>query len=323
MNETSQNGQAPAVRGPSLIHGTSELAELTRSHDWAKTDIGPIESWPKSLTAAVNLMLACGFPSSIWWRGDGVQFYNDGYRIFLGEKHPAGLGQLARNCWKEAWDLVSPQIQSVMEHGEPVFVENRLVPIEHHGVLQDVYWTYSYSPIFGDTGQTEGVLVTCQDVTQAFVSGQKLARSTQALTEVLDSITDGFLVLDREWRYTYFNEQGARMIGMRREDLIGSIVWELFPKAEGTAFHEGYHQAVDTGQPVHFEEFYPDPLNKWLECHCYPSAQGLSVYFHDITKQKLAEEALRKSEKLALAGRLTATIAQEINPPLEAAVNLL
>ncbi len=72
--------------------------------------------------------------------------------------------------------------------------------------MQDVYWTYSYSPIFGDSGQTDGVLVTCQDVTEVFVSGQKLARSTQALTAVLESITDGLLVLDKDWRYTYFNE---------------------------------------------------------------------------------------------------------------------
>ena len=105
--------------------------------------------------------------------------------------------------------------------------------------------------------------------------------------------------------------------------MVGSIVWDLFPHAEGTAFFKGYHEAVDTGLPVHFVEFYPEPLNKWLECHCYPSRNGLSVYFHDITKQKLAEEALRKSEKLALAGRLAATIAHEINNPLEAVVNLL
>ncbi len=172
-------------------------------------------------------------------------------------------------------------------------------------------------------GEVDGVLVTCQDVTEALVARQKLAKSTEELSKVLGSITDGLLVLDREWRYTYFNKQGANILGMHPEDLVGFVVWDLFPHAAGTSFYEGYHRAVDTGQPVHFEEFYPHPLNKWLDCHCYPSAQGLSVYFRDITQQKLAEEALRKSEKLALAGRLAATIAHEINNPLEAVTNLL
>ena len=88
------------------------------------------------------------------------------------------------------------------------------------GVLRDVYWTYSYGPTFDDSGRTKGVLVTCQDVTDAYISGQRLARGTEELTEVLDTITNGFLVLDKEGRYTYFNEQGASTIGMRRDDLI-------------------------------------------------------------------------------------------------------
>ena len=67
----------------------------------------------------------------------------------------------------------------------------------------------------------------------------------------------------------------------------------MFPHAQGTKFYEEYHRAVATGQSVHFEEFYPEPLNSWLECHCYPSSEGLAVYFRDITDRKRAEEALR------------------------------
>ncbi|SEB52925.1 hypothetical protein SAMN05443244_0978 [Terriglobus roseus] len=160
-----------------LIHESSEMAELIRSHNWSFTSVGPIHSWPNNLISAVNLMLGCGFPTSIWWRGDGVQFYNDAYRPLMGEKHPAGLGQLAKECWIEAWELVSPQVEAVMQQGRPVFFENRLVPIKRDGALQDVYWTYSYSPVFGDSGQTEGVLVTCQDVPEVYISGQKLAQN--------------------------------------------------------------------------------------------------------------------------------------------------
>jgi PAS domain S-box-containing protein len=125
-----------------------------------------------------------------------------------------------------------------------------------------------------------------------------LHKERQRLQMVLDSITDGLLMLDHDWRYTYFSKTGAKMIGMRPEDLIGRCVWDLFPHAKGTKFYEGYHQAVETGQPVHFEEFYAEPLNQWLECHCYPTEDGLTVYFHNITERKRTDESLATIQSL-------------------------
>ncbi len=74
------NTQPLPLTNSRLIHGDSEMARLIRSGDWSETPVGPVESWPSHLRSAVNLMLGCGFPTSISWKGDGVQFYNDGYR---------------------------------------------------------------------------------------------------------------------------------------------------------------------------------------------------------------------------------------------------
>jgi len=167
---------------------------------------------------------------------------------------------------------------SMANHTALLTRDGREIPIED-----------SAAPIRDGAGNVLGVVLVFHDVTEK-------RRAHQELQNVIDSISDGLLVLDRNWRYTYFSEPGARMIGMRREDLIGNCVWELFPHAEGTAFSEGYRRAMDTGQPVTFEEYYPEPLNKWLECHCYPSETGLSVYFQDVTARRRAEEALRESE---------------------------
>ena len=120
----------------------------------------------------------------------------------------------------------------------------------------------------------------------------------QQLPSVLSSITDGLLVLDKDWRYTYCNEQGARMIGMRVEQLLGQCVWDLFPHTVGTNVEACYRGAVESGQPVHFEEFYPEPLNLWLEFNCYPSNEGLSVSFRDVAQGKRVDAALQQNAAL-------------------------
>ncbi|HWX78977.1 MAG TPA: PAS domain-containing protein, partial [Steroidobacteraceae bacterium] len=113
-------------------------------------------------------------------------------------------------------------------------------------------------------------------------------RADQRLVTVLRSITDGIVVLDRTWRYIYCNEQGARMLGMRPEKLLGACVWELFTAATGPKYHECFHRAVETGEAVHFEEYCPLP-DRWFECHCYPSEEGLFVSFQDVTERRRAQ----------------------------------
>ena len=118
-------------------------------------------------------------------------------------------------------------------------------------------------------------------------------RAEQRLVTVLRSITDGIVVLDRNWRYIYCNEQGAKMLGMRTEKLLGACVWDLFPGATGPKYHECFHRAVDTGEAVHFEEYCPIP-ERWFECHCYPSEEGLFVSFQDVTERRRAQEDIQQ-----------------------------
>jgi PAS domain S-box-containing protein len=114
---------------------------------------------------------------------------------------------------------------------------------------------------------------------------------------ILESVSDAFMALDEAACITYINEAGAILSGMKIEQLLGASVWDLFPHAINTKFKSEYQRAAHTKQPVHFEEFYPDPLNIWLECHGYPSEEGMIVLFVDITERKRDEETLHKSEE--------------------------
>ncbi len=307
------------------IHGISEMADLIRSHNWSGAAVGPIEVWPESLRNAVNLMLGCGFPTAIWWDGgNGPQLYNDGYRPFLGAKHPTGLGQCARECWKEAWELVGEQVDSVMREGRPLFFENRLVPIERNGVLEDVYWRYSYSPIFGPSGKSEGVMVTCQDVTDAVISARRLEQSTETLGQVLEATKDAVMSVDREWKITYLNPSAEALYGAG-DELLHKVIWEAFPESvyEGSPFLEHLNNAMHRNLSAQFEAYHPDPLNLWIDLEVYPTKTGIVTFSRDVSELKRAQAALLQNEKLAAVGRLAASIAHEINNPLEWVTNLL
>jgi PAS domain S-box-containing protein len=150
------------------------------------------------------------------------------------------------------------------------------------------------SPIKDADLKVVGVSKVTRDITERKKAEAALRQALEKLRNVLGSITDGLLVLDKNWRYTYFNEQGARMVGLPQAQLIGSCIWELFPHTKKSKFFGGFHRAVESGQPVTLEDFYPEPLNKWFECRCFPSEEGLSVYFHDITERKASEEKIHE-----------------------------
>jgi PAS domain S-box-containing protein len=115
------------------------------------------------------------------------------------------------------------------------------------------------------------------------------------VTTILESITDAFFALDREWRFTYVNREAERVLLKAREELLGRTLWEQFPEAIGTTFQREYHRAMAGQVTVNFEEFFR-PLNAWFEVRAYPSPEGLSVYFHDVTERVRAAEALQESE---------------------------
>jgi PAS domain S-box-containing protein len=125
---------------------------------------------------------------------------------------------------------------------------------------------------------------------------ERLQELTDRLTTTLESITDAFFTLDREWRFTYINREAERILGRSREHLLDRVVWTEFPQEIGKVFHHHYERALAEFTTVEFEE-YSSVLGLWLQVAAYPSVQGLAVYFRDVTESRTMRQALVESEE--------------------------
>jgi PAS domain S-box-containing protein len=120
---------------------------------------------------------------------------------------------------------------------------------------------------------------------------------TGQLADILERVSDAFVALDRNWRYTYVNRQAAALFGRRREDLIGKHIWTEFPEGVGQPFHRAYEKAMAEQVFIQMENYY-EPWDRWFENRIYPSPDGLSIFFHEITDRKQAEQEARQSEEI-------------------------
>jgi PAS domain S-box-containing protein len=118
----------------------------------------------------------------------------------------------------------------------------------------------------------------------------ELKNQNQEMSDMLERITDGFFVMDNQWRITYANSQALNIVNCTYEQVYLKTLWESFPNAAGSIFETQYGKAVAEQIPVNFEAFYPEPLNMWIEVSAYPSATGLSVYFRNITQRKRQDQ---------------------------------
>lgn len=119
----------------------------------------------------------------------------------------------------------------------------------------------------------------------------ELRTTRDALARVLETMTDAFFSLDTGWQFSYINGEAERVLRRRREELLGRSIWETFPEAAGPVIRDRLEQAAATRELVSFEEYVPN-LEAWFEVRVWPTPDGLSVYFHDISTRRRAQEEL-------------------------------
>ena len=136
---------------------------------------------------------------------------------------------------------------------------------------------------------------------------------------VLESMSAAFYSLDRQWRFTYVNAEAERLLGRRREELLGGVLWDLLPGTVGGDVEREYRGAVAAQRPTVFEALSPAPVDRWYEVRAFPVVDGLSVYFTDVTARRAADERqAREAAHRDVLSRVSTELAATLDP--EAAV---
>jgi PAS domain S-box-containing protein len=219
-----------------------------------------------------------------------VSYWNKSAEDLLGVKRERLIGKRLWDVFPDAVSLPSyTNYNKVLETGKPISFE------DYYGIWLEVNAYPS----------EEGLTVFFRDITLRKEADQRLMKAFEEKNKILERIGDAFFALDKDWNVTYWNKRAEEIIGIPREDLIGNNLWDKFPLAKELEFFKQYERAFQTQTPVNFEEFF-QPLNQWYEASGYPSPEGISVFFRDVTEKKIAEKkVLEANERFEIVTEAT------------------
>ncbi len=161
---------------------------------------------------------------------------------------------------------------------------------------QDFYWTeWEFSILKDQNQQPIGIICLGHDITETERANQKAKEFAAKVEKIIEEITDGFYVLNRKWEFVKINKVAEQILEIPREKLLGCKIWDLFPDTPDYNYPAAYRRAMDEYLIVTFEDYLAD-VDKWFSTVCYPSPEGLTIFFKDITQEKKTQEALKFSE---------------------------
>jgi PAS domain S-box-containing protein len=161
---------------------------------------------------------------------------------------------------------------------------------------QGFYWTEWEFSVFKDQYKNiVGILCLGHDITETEKASRQAKEFAQKVDTIIEEITDGFYQLDREWKFIKVNKVAENILGITRENLLGRNFWDIFPDTTDCNYPSAYRKAMFEYLTVTFEDYRKD-LDKWFSAVCYPSKEGLTIFFRDITQDKTNQIALQDSE---------------------------
>jgi PAS domain S-box-containing protein len=189
------------------------------------------------------------------------------------------------------------------------------------------YWDGVLEPTKTSTGQVTGLVFLFVETTERKKTQENLLRIKTELTAILENVDNGFISLDRRWRFIYLNSRAAENVGFTPQDLVGKNIWKTFPQLVGTEVEKTYRHVMVDQVPVVFQT-HGVLTDCWYEEKVYPTAEGIAIYWTDISQRKAAEAALEevnknlettikeRTEKLAMAAMYARNLIEASLDPL-------
>ena len=286
------------------------MGALTRAYDWTKTPAGSPNTWPQSLQTTLSIILNARFPMFLFWGDELICFYNDAYRPSLGNngKHPNALGKPAAEIWSEIWDIIKPLLDQVVSGGEATWSEDMLIPFYRNGGIEDIYWTFSYSPVLDETGKPAGVLVTCMDTTTRVVNQNRLAESRNQLQFAIEAAELGTWDFNPVTNQFKANDRLKDWFGLPPEvEVPLSMAISVIAEADQQRVTQAIEHALTykSGGQYDIEYTILHPATKqermvhvkgraWFTDD--ETAYRFNGTMQDVTKRRKAEQILKESE---------------------------
>lgn len=324
-------GNAHSYNYP-FLKGGGEMGELTRSFNWSATELGDPGQWPQTLKVLVSIMLNSAFPQVLMWGDDLITFYNDPYRRSLGVhgKHPA-VGKRAKEVWADEWPNIGALVARVIETGEPVWFEDQVVPSMRNGIMQDVFWTFSYSPAMDENGKIWGLHVICHETTEKVLAARQLGERNRQLeiSIAAEAIAQKkvrenernmrYIILQApvaiaifrgpEYTVEIANARALELWGRRYADVLNKPILEVMPELKDQGVQQLLDRVYQTGETFSATELPMQIFRKGKLETVYINFVYEPVYDDnrkitalvtigfEVTKQVMARKEIEESEQ--------------------------
>src|SRR3982751_1784321 len=178
------------LRVPAFLSGKGDMSERIRRFDWSKSSIGPVENWNQSLRSALNICVNSNFPIALYWGKELCLLYNDAWSPIPGNKHPWALGRPAREVWPEIWDDIEPQFVKAFS-GEPGGSKDALLPMLRHGYTEECYFDFTFTPVYGEDGQVEGIFNAVIETTYRVINERRSVLLQKLSRKISTAVSSG------------------------------------------------------------------------------------------------------------------------------------